>query len=74
MSDSPTGMSERQALLAVERAARAYAEHSHGNLAGEHYRAREEARDQLLDALSRLDLARSPVRNRIAIQRDLPIS
>jgi hypothetical protein len=46
------------ALLAVERAAREYAAHSHGNMVGEHYRAREEARDKLLDALSQLDAVR----------------
>jgi hypothetical protein len=46
-------------LLAVERAARMYAEFTHGNLAGPAYRAREEARDRLLDALSQLDSARN---------------
>lgn len=45
-------------LLAVERAARLYAEHTHGNLAGDAYRRREEARENLLDALSQLDAAR----------------
>lgn len=45
-------------LIAVEKAARAYARHSHGNMVGAAYRAREEARDKLLDALSQLDVAR----------------
>lgn len=47
------------ALLAVEREARAYAAMTHGNLAGSAYRAREEARERLLDALSVLDEARA---------------
>jgi hypothetical protein len=50
---------ERVALLAVERAARAYAKFTHGNLNGAAYRAREEARDELLDALATLDAARA---------------
>lgn len=49
---------ERFALNAVEAAARRYAAFTHGNLSGEAYRKREEARDQLLDALSQLDSAR----------------
>lgn len=49
---------EHVALLEVERAARRLAAFSHGNLNGDRYRAREEARDDLLDALARLDLAR----------------
>lgn len=49
---------ERVALLAVEREARAYARFTHGNLNGVAYRAREEARDRLLDALSVLDAGR----------------
>lgn len=49
---------ERRALVAVELAARGYATHTHGNLAGDAYRAREEDRDRLLDALSRLDSVR----------------
>jgi hypothetical protein len=51
-------MTERELLLAVERAARAYAALTHGNLSGDAYRRREEARDRLLDALSRLDVVR----------------
>lgn len=50
---------ERLALRAVERAAREYARFTHGNIGKpERYRAREEARDKLLDALSQLDRAR----------------
>ena len=54
------------ALLEVERAAREYAKHSHANLGkSKAYRAREEARDALLDALSRLDQLRErPFTNR----------
>ena len=52
-------LTEHICLLAVEHAAREYARHSHGNMVGDHYRAREEARDKLLDALSELDVARS---------------
>lgn len=48
-----------EALLDVERAARAYARHSHGNIGlRAAYLAREEAREQLRDALARLDVAR----------------
>lgn len=54
----PARLIERMALLAVERAARRLAAFSHGNLVGAKYRAREEARDELLDALSQLDAAR----------------
>ncbi len=63
-TDRPPGagglsvLTEIAALLAVERAAREYARHSHGNMVGDAYRRREEARDALLDALSRLDCAR----------------
>jgi len=50
---------ERLALNAVERAAREYARHSHGNIGNQtRYRAREEARDKLLDALAELDTVR----------------
>lgn len=49
------------ALREVERAARAYARHSHGNLGPRTaYLAREEARDALLDALAQLDAVRGP--------------
>lgn len=51
---------EHRALLEVERAARRLAAFSHGNLGGDRYRAREEARDDLLDALARLDHIRTP--------------
>ena len=65
-------------LLAVEKAARAYGRHSHGNMTGAAYRAREEARDVLLDALSELDVcrttARPPVPSVIAIPRVSGIS
>ena len=62
---------ERLALLRVESAARAYAAITHGNLSGEAYHRRDEARDRLLDALSSLDVIRhSPsVLSGIAIQR-----
>lgn len=53
-----TARRELEALRAVEAAARAYAAISHGNLHGEAYRQREEAREQLRDALSHLDSAR----------------
>lgn len=50
---------EMLGLLAVERAARRYAAFTHGNLGDQgRYRAREEAREALLDALSQLDAAR----------------
>jgi hypothetical protein len=49
---------DRFAVNAVVAAARRYAAFTHGNLAGDAYRRREEARDQLLDALSQLDSAR----------------
>jgi len=45
-------------LRRIEREARAYARYTHGNLNGSRYRAREEARDRLLDALSELDVVR----------------
>lgn len=50
-----------EAQREVERAARRYAAFSHGNLGGSRYREREEARDDLLDALARLDAARRRV-------------
>jgi hypothetical protein len=50
---------EYAALLGVERAAREYATHSHGNIGhADRYRAREEAREELRDALARLDALR----------------
>lgn len=49
---------EIEILRHVEREARAYAAHTHGNLNGSRYLAREEARDRLLDALSELDRVR----------------
>ena len=49
---------ERDAQDRLETAARRYAAVTHGNLVGEAYRRREEARDQLLDALAQLDAAR----------------
>lgn len=49
---------ERLAMNAVERTARQYAAFTHGNLSGDAYRRREEARDQLLDALAQLDSVR----------------
>jgi hypothetical protein len=53
------GSDEGECLAAVERAARAYAAFTHGNIGPrDRYRAREEARDRLLDALARLDHAR----------------
>lgn len=59
------------AIQAVIDAARAYARHSHGNIGNPaRYRAREEARDVLLDALAHLD--RASVRFLIAIHRDTP--
>ena len=51
---------ETAALWRVESEARAYAGHTHGNLTGSAYRAREEARDRLLDALAELDVTRLP--------------
>lgn len=56
--EEPVRLMERMALLAVERAARRYAEFTHGNLNGAKYREREEARDALRDALSGLDVVR----------------
>ena len=56
MSSEP--VDERRAIADVERLAREYAAFSHGNLNGDRYRAREEARDKLLDALARLDRIR----------------
>ena len=47
-----------RAMLDVERAARAYAALTHGNLSGEADHRREELRDRLLDALAKLDAAR----------------
>lgn len=50
------GARERAAVSGVIAAARAYAAITHGNLGDRiRYRRREEARDQLLDALARLD-------------------
>jgi hypothetical protein len=42
------------ALLDVAEAARTYADFTHGNIRGPKYRARQEARDALDDALDRL--------------------
>ncbi|HEX6620216.1 MAG TPA: hypothetical protein VF024_11185 [Solirubrobacteraceae bacterium] len=43
----------------LEEAARLYAAHSHANMVGDAYRAREAARERLLDALSEIDAARA---------------
>ena len=76
MSPSPTSdPTAAEATQAVIDAARAYAKHSHGNIGNpQRYRAREEARDVLLDALARLDAVSSPVRLPIAIQRESRVS
>lgn len=64
---------EWTAIQAVIDAARSYSKHSHGNIGNvARYRAREEARDVLLDALARLD--RASVRFLIAIHRETPFS
>lgn len=48
------------AVMAVVDAARDYSRHSHGNIGHpQRYRAREEARDVLLDALARLDASKA---------------
>lgn len=48
-----------RALADVERCAREYARFTHANLGdAARYRAREEARERLRDALARLDRAR----------------
>ena len=43
--------------MAVVKAARTYADCTHGNLRGQRYRHRQEARDALQDALEALDEA-----------------
>ena len=56
---SPLTRRERDALRDVELRARRYAAFTHANLGDrERYRRREEAREELLDALARLDLIR----------------
>jgi hypothetical protein len=54
------GVDEIEAANAVIAAARTYAEFTHSNLTGARYKARQEARDALLDALEAFDDAQLP--------------